>query len=45
MKSKALQVALWEFMEKVKSKAFIISLILDAGYYRGDGDITCGFCF
>jgi ABC-2 type transport system permease protein len=28
MKSKALQVALWEFMEKVKSKAFIISLVL-----------------
>jgi len=28
MKSKAFQVALWEFMEKVKSKAFIISLIL-----------------
>ena len=28
MKSKAFQVALWEFMEKVKSKAFIISLVL-----------------
>jgi ABC-2 type transport system permease protein len=28
MKSKALQVALWEFLEKVKSKAFIISLVL-----------------
>jgi ABC-2 type transport system permease protein len=28
MKSKALQVARWEFMEKVKSKAFIISLVL-----------------
>jgi ABC-2 type transport system permease protein len=28
MKSKAFQVAKWEFMEKVKSKAFIISLIL-----------------
>lgn len=28
MKSKALNVAAWEFMEKVKSKAFIISLIL-----------------
>ncbi|MBN1397629.1 MAG: ABC transporter permease [Bacteroidetes bacterium] len=28
MKSKALKVAAWEFMEKVKSKAFIISLIL-----------------
>jgi ABC-2 type transport system permease protein len=28
MKSKAFQVAVWEFMEKVKSKAFIISLVL-----------------
>ncbi|MGA3286414.1 MAG: ABC transporter permease [Bacteroidota bacterium] len=28
MKSKAFQVARWEFMEKVKSKAFIISLVL-----------------
>jgi ABC-2 type transport system permease protein len=28
MNSKALQVAYWEFMEKVKSKAFIISLVL-----------------
>jgi ABC-2 type transport system permease protein len=28
MKSKALVVAKWEFMEKVKSKAFIISIIL-----------------
>jgi ABC-2 type transport system permease protein len=28
MKSKSVQVAKWEFMEKVKSKAFIISLIL-----------------
>lgn len=28
MKSKALQVALWEFLEKVKSKAFIISIVL-----------------
>jgi len=28
MKSKAIKIAVWEFMEKVKSKAFIISLIL-----------------
>ena len=28
MKIKAFQVAMWEFMEKVKSKAFIISLVL-----------------
>ena len=28
MKSKAFEVAKWEFMEKVKSKAFIISLVL-----------------
>lgn len=28
MDSKALQVALWEFLEKVKTKAFIISLVL-----------------
>ena len=28
MKSKALQVAIWEFSEKVKSKAFIISLVI-----------------
>jgi len=28
MKSKALQVAKWEFLEKVKSKAFVISLVL-----------------
>jgi ABC-2 type transport system permease protein len=28
MKSKAFRVAVWEFMEKVKSKAFIISLVL-----------------
>jgi len=28
MKSKAFQVAVWEFSEKVKSKAFIISLVL-----------------
>jgi ABC-2 type transport system permease protein len=28
MKSKAMEVAKWEFMEKVKSKAFILSLIL-----------------
>ena len=28
MKIKAFQVAIWEFMEKVKSKAFIISLVL-----------------
>jgi len=28
MKSKAIKVAVWEFMEKVKSKAFILSLIL-----------------
>ncbi|HEY6951419.1 MAG TPA: ABC transporter permease [Bacteroidota bacterium] len=28
MNNKALQVARWEFMEKVKSKAFIISLVL-----------------
>lgn len=28
MKSKAFQVAVWEFSEKVKSKAFIISLII-----------------
>ena len=28
MKSKAFQVAIWEFSEKVKSKAFIISLVV-----------------
>ncbi len=28
MRNKALQVALWEFLEKVKTKAFIISLVL-----------------
>jgi ABC-2 type transport system permease protein len=28
MKSKAFQVAVWEFSEKVKSKAFIISLVI-----------------
>ncbi len=28
MKNKALQVALWEFLEKVKTKAFVISLVL-----------------
>jgi ABC-2 type transport system permease protein len=28
MKAKAFQVAIWEFSEKVKSKAFIISLVL-----------------
>jgi ABC-type Na+ efflux pump permease subunit len=28
MKSKAFRVAIWEFMEKVTSKAFIISLVL-----------------
>ena len=28
MKSKAFQVAIWEFSEKVKSKAFIISLVI-----------------
>jgi hypothetical protein len=28
MKSKAFQVAAWEFSEKIKSKAFIISLVL-----------------
>jgi ABC-2 type transport system permease protein len=28
MESKAIKVAVWEFMEKVKSKAFIVSLIL-----------------
>ena len=28
MKSKALQVAIWEFSEKIKSKAFIISLVI-----------------
>ena len=28
MNNKALQVALWEFMEKVKTKAFVISLVL-----------------
>jgi len=28
MKSKALQVALWEFVEKIRSKAFIISLVI-----------------
>jgi ABC-2 type transport system permease protein len=28
MKSKAFQVAKWEFLEKVKSKAFIISIVL-----------------
>lgn len=28
MKSKALQVAVWEFGEKIKSKAFIISLVI-----------------
>jgi len=28
MNSKALQVALWEFVEKIKSKAFIISLVI-----------------
>jgi ABC-2 type transport system permease protein len=28
MESKAIKIAVWEFMEKVKSKAFILSLIL-----------------
>jgi len=28
MKSKAFQVAIWEFSEKIKSKAFIISLVI-----------------